>query len=121
MRKLLVLLTLVLLTTNVSAWQPVEDTSKWSCYDYSFDYKQNNPEWGICVIGYNQYFRGTTHAVNYLYTEDNKTILIHDAMLGLDYEVTDYKNDRDGRMFHFFENNGVRNYKFLYPNSPFNL
>lgn len=116
MRKLFSVLALV--TLFISSIGAVTITPKsmeyWTCVDYSTDFTNNNPDWGIVTISNNQYFHGVSHMVNYK-VMDSESIEIHDGMYEYDYELHDWKND--GRFYHFWINEKpVRNYRFLWDN-----
>lgn len=66
--------------------KPVE---KWTCYDYSVNYSEQNPDWGVVTLSPNQWFRGqenVNHIVNYRFVDEN-IVEIHDGFWGIDYEL----------------------------------
>ncbi len=90
------------------------DKDLWVCVDYSTNYMRENPEWKCVSMSNNIYFKGISHVVNYQLEGEN--LNIHDEMYGIDYTIEDYKNS--GICFHFWENEPIRNYKFLRVNNP---
>lgn len=91
----------------------------WTCFDYTVEYNRQYPEWDMVVISDNQWFQGTNHLVNYKINED-RTLLIHDEYLLIEYEIGGWEYD-DGPFdyYHFYINNETpsRNYRYLTPNA----
>jgi hypothetical protein len=115
LRKLLLLGIIILLSINPSSAVEIrENKEAWTCYDNSINYEKLNG-WDCVTISENQYFKGVSHMVNYQLEGEN--LIIHDELYKMDYTIYDYKNS--GLFFHFwFDVKPVRNYKFLWDNSP---
>jgi hypothetical protein len=115
LRKLLLSVILIFLLINpVSAVTIRENKEAWTCYDYSIDYYKSNPDFPPVTISDNQYFKGVSHMVNGKLEGNN--LIVHDGLYELDYIMYDYKNYY---FCHFWYNTKpVRNYKFLWDNSP---
>ena len=101
----------------------IEPVSKeyWTCVDYSFDYHQKHPDYGLVSISSNQLFRGVSHVVNYKVIDSNGTLLIHDGRYDADYIYGNWWNDQC--YYHFWrpDESFVRTYNFLRDNRDFVL
>ena len=121
MKLLNALLILVLLTamTPVTAATNIdivrENKEYWNCVDYSVSFMRDNPEWGCVTVSSNKYFKGVSHIVNYRIVGEG-TIEIKDNMFETNYILCGFENDT--LYYHFWENEPVRNYKWLRANSP---
>ena len=94
----------------------IENRNSWTCYDWSTQFKEDNPEWGILTMSNNIYFKGVSHMVNYQLRGND--LLIHDQLYQWDYTIYNYSTS--GICFHFWGENEtpVRTYKFLRVNTP---
>jgi len=85
----------------------------YTCYDYSVKFAENNTGWGIVTVSDNQWFKGTTHTVNYKIVTDN-ILQIHDGMRNADYLVGGW--EKQG-YYHFWVNETPRrNYHIMQDN-----
>lgn len=93
----------------------VENREAWVCYEHSVNYEKLNPSWDCVTISDTKYFKGYSHMVNYKFEGNN--LEIHDEFYQRDYTIYDYKNST--YYFHFwFDVKPVKNYKFLWDNTP---
>ncbi len=112
--KLKHLFLIFLLIMPVSAsFNPVRPNKEaWTCYDYTMNFSEYNPDWGMVTMGKTG-LRGATHMVNYKYISENE-LLIHDGYLNSDYRYVGWQYDG---YFHFYINETPRrNYKWLVDN-----
>lgn len=109
------LLVFILLIGNCSAVEIIPKSKEsYTCYDYSVEFREQNPDWGIVTISNNKYFYGISHMVNYQLMDDG-TLKIHDGLYKYDYvyegwERVDY--------YHFWGDDEIPkwNYRFLWDN-----
>jgi hypothetical protein len=103
------------MVTPASAVTVVEKPKeKWDCVDFSTDFAQKNPDWGIVTISQQARFYGQSHMVNYQLNDDG-SLNIHDGLYNNDYVFYNWQVDG---YYHFWLNEKpVRYYKFLYDNS----
>lgn len=108
------LLIFLLVMPASASFNPVRSNKEaWTCYDYSLNFSENNPDWGIVCISNNRYFKGFSHMVNYKLL-DNGSLLIHDGLYKSDYDFTGWECVGH---YHFFINEPPRRYyKWLFDN-----
>ncbi len=104
----------LLIAPTSASFNPIrENKEAWTCYDYTLNFSEYNPDWGLVGMSDNKLFRGESHLVNYKLI-DNDTILIHDGLNGAEYDLYGWQNDG---FYHFFINETPRrNYKWLVDN-----
>ena len=78
---------------------PVSNES-WTCYDYSVNLANDDPTWGVLLIGDNRFFRGVSHFVNYKLI-DGDTVFVHDGLYDVEYNITDWQFT-DISCYHFY-------------------
>lgn len=95
-KQLLIFIILVIISTSLTSATSFDivrpDKNSWVCVDYAVSYTRDNPEYGIVTISTHPYFRGVSHMVNYKIDQANKTLIIHDDMLSVDFNVS-YDSD----------------------------
>jgi hypothetical protein len=88
----------------------------WTCVDYSKNFTERNPEWGMVTLSDNQLFHGTSHMLNYKILDNGQTLLIHDGMQHADYKDSGWYISQS--YYHFWQKDETpaRTYKFLRDN-----
>lgn len=75
--KYLFLIFLLIMPASAS-FNPIRPNKEaWTCYDYTMNFSEYNPDWGMVTMGKTG-LRGATHMVNYKYISENE-LLIHDG------------------------------------------
>ena len=91
----------------------------WTCFDYSIEFTQQNPDWGLVVISDDSRFYGDNHLVDYKITDDKK-LLIHDELSCIERSVTGWQYEYTGLDYYHFYINGeqpTRQYQNMLPNA----
>lgn len=77
------------------------NTESWTSYDHSVSFSQNNPEWGIVLVGNNKNFNGLSTFANYQFNETD--LILHDARYNITYVSLIWKYENNGNFYHFYE------------------
>jgi hypothetical protein len=116
MRKIIIMFILILFISPAQAVQVIpKPREAFTCVDYSLEFAQKNPDWGIVTLSNNQLFRGVTHMVNYQFTKEGY-LKIHDGMYQADYILCGWQGTQ---FYHFWleSETPCRNYRVLQDNS----
>jgi hypothetical protein len=91
-----------------------ERVERWTCYDYSVDFENNNPDWDCVTISNHRFFYGRSHMVNYqFYT--GAQMIVYDGLLDNLHYVNNWQWDTD--YYHFWlDSTPWRNYRYLLDN-----
>jgi hypothetical protein len=101
--------------TNGNPLEPIRnDREYWTCYDYSFNYANQNPEWGILTISNNKFFYGSCHNVNYKI--DGDKLIIYDDSNHYNYTIKNFQHDTTQYYYFWINEEPLRNWKFLIDN-----
>lgn len=110
--KIIFILILLLIITSSCITIIPKSNNNWTCYDYSINYTEKNPEWGIVTFSNNQLFKNS-HVVNYKIIDED-ILLIHDGMTKSDYIIGGWKNQG---FYHFWiDEKPIRNYIIMKDN-----
>lgn len=90
-----------------------ERVDYWTCYDYSVDFENDNPDWDCVTISNHKFFYGVSHMVNYQFYDGR--MIIYDCLFDNMYYVNGWDITRD--YYHFWFNDmPLRNYRYLFDN-----
>ncbi|MFA6887827.1 MAG: hypothetical protein WCQ65_12765 [Fermentimonas sp.] len=93
-----------------ASFDPVRPNKEaWTCYDYSINYSECNPEWGVVTMSNHPHFHGYSHVVNYQYVNNN-TLRIHDGLYNLDYNYTGWQYNG---YYHFWPDGSIPKRTFI--------
>jgi hypothetical protein len=103
-----------------------ERNEYWSCYDYTINITENNPNWKPVTFSHNMFFRGTSHVVNYRMYDKN-TMIIYDGLRECFLVIDDWYEEEQSLIknkntyYRFWKDNEtpLRLYKFLRPNTDY--
>jgi len=112
-RVIVIVVILMHLINPVGAVSIIKSQNPDTCYDYSMNYSELNPDWKVLAMSDNKFFLGSCHYCNYRYV-DKDVIEIHDGLYDMNYTFVGWQLSG---YYHFWMNETpVRNYCRLYDN-----